>query len=79
MCSSPAGCRGEVIPDDGWQQFERSLGRSFVIVGPGGSEVGRDDLLMGFETARGVMPGVAIEICNAVVLFESDEVVIVRQ
>ncbi len=69
---------GQPVSDTGWQEFEQSLVDSFTIVGPEGREAGRADLLQGFSRARGAMPDVAIEIRNAAVLHQTDQLAVVR-
>ena len=69
---------GDHVADTDWRKFEESRGYSVAIVSPAGNVASRQQLLGGFRDARGVMPGVSIEIRNATVLHQRDGVAVVR-
>lgn len=64
--------------DEDWGSFDRALAPSFSMVIPEGVATAREDLVGGFRQAKGSVPGLRVEIRNAVVVDRSDERVSVR-
>jgi len=69
---------GQEIPDDGWSDFASSLAPTFEMVIPEGTVRDRDQVLTGFNGARGAARGVKVEIRKAVELFRADGLAVVR-
>jgi hypothetical protein len=69
---------GDPVAADDWELFGAALGPNFSIVNPRGATLAKADLLASFAGARGVMPGVRIEIRQTAVLHEAGDTAIVR-
>lgn len=63
---------------DGWNNFMATLAPSFEMVVPSGAVLPRDAVSAGLEMARGSVPGLRIEIHNAVNTWERDDIAVVR-
>jgi hypothetical protein len=61
-----------------WDSFVAALDARFEIVTPGGETVAKPALLDGFRAAFGTDPAIRIEIRDAHVVAETDEVAVVR-
>ena len=61
-----------------WQQFADVLDDDFVIVPPSGRAEPKATLLERFHPARGVAPGIRVEIRNGSVVHATDDVQVVR-
>lgn len=69
---------GAPVDPTEWQLFADVLADDFVIVPPSGVAKPKAALLQGFEAARGVMPGVRVEIRNAHTLYRAADIEVVR-
>jgi hypothetical protein len=73
-----AWLNGSELPGLGMADFDASLGLEFVMVPPSGTRTSKSELLESFGAARGLRPGLTIEIRNAELAFVSDTIHVVR-
>lgn len=69
---------GREVPGEGWSDFASSLAPTFEMVVPDGTVRDRDQVLTGFNSARGAARGVKVEIREASELLRTDRLAVVR-